>query len=125
MPFGLRNVPAKFQRALDIILSEVRWQSCLSYLDDVIAFSRTTDMHLRYVDEILTLRRRAGITLKLSKCPFFQPKLDYLGHVITPGKLSVATENTKSLAHAQFPRNTTQLRSFLGAANVYSRFIAG
>ena len=80
---------------------------------------------MRHVDEILTLLRRAAITLKLTKCSFFQLKVDYLGHVITPGKLSVATENTKSFAHAQFPHNTTQLRSFLGAANVYRRFVTG
>ena len=125
MPFGLRSAPATFQRALDIILSGVRWQSCLIYLDGVIVFSRSTDEHLRHVEEMLTLLRRAGITLKLTKCSFFQPKVDYLGHLITPGKLSVATENTKSFAHAQFPRNTTQLRSFLGAANVYLRFVTG
>ena len=125
MPFGLRNASAAFQRALDIILSGVRWQSCLIYLDDVIVFSRSTDEHLQHVDEILTVLRGVGITLKLTKCSFFQPKVDYLGHVITPGKLSVATENTKSFEHAQFPRNTTQLRSFLGAANVYRRFVTG
>ena len=125
MPFGLRNAPATFQRAPDIILSGVRWQSCLIYLDDVIVFSRTTEDHLRHVDEILTLPRNAGVTLKLKKCAFFQPRVDYLGHVIMPGKLSVATENTKSFTHATFPKKTTQLRSFLGAANVYRRFVAG
>ena len=65
MPFGLRNARATFQRALDIVLSGVRWQSCLIYLDDVIVFSRTTEDHLRHVDEILTLFRNAGVTLKL------------------------------------------------------------
>ena len=110
MPFGLRNAPVTFQSALDIILSGIRWQSCQIYLDDVTVFSRSTDEHLRHVDAILTLLGRAGIRLKLTKYSFFQPKVDYLGHVITPGKLSVATENTKSFAHAQFPRNTTQLR---------------
>ena len=101
------------------MLGGFRWQSCLIYLDGLIVFSRSTD--LRHVDEVLTLLRRAGITLKLRKCTFFQPKVDYLGHIITPGKL----ENTKTFAHAQFPRNTTQLRSFLGAANVYRRFVTG
>ena len=98
MPFGLRNAPATFQHALDIILSGVRWQSGLICLDDVIVFSWTTDEHLRHFDEILTLLIRAGITLKLTKCSFFQPKVDYLGQVITPGKLSVATKNRKSLS---------------------------
>jgi len=123
MPFGLRNAPATFQRALDIILSRVRWQTCLIYLDDVIVFSHTVAEHLRHVDEVLTLLRAAGVTLKLSKCRFFQPKVDYLGHVITPGKLHVATANTQAFESAKFPRSLTQLRSFLGAANVYRRFV--
>ena len=125
MLFGLRNAPATFQRALDIILSGVHWQSCLIHLDDVIVFSRSTEDQLRNVDKILTLLRKAGVTLKLKKCAFLQPRVDYLGHVITPGKLSVATKNTKSFTHATFPKNTTQLRSFLGAANVYRRVVAG
>ena len=125
MPSGLCSAPATFQRALDIILSGVRWQSCLIYLDDVILFSRSTDEHSNHVDKILTLLQRAGITLKLTKCSFFPPKVDSLGDVIPLGNLSVATENTKSFAHAQDPRNTTHLRSFLGAANLYRRFVTG
>ena len=116
MPFGLRNAPATFQRALDIILSGVRWQTCLIYLDDVIIFSKDITSHLAHVDEILTLLGQAGITLKLKKCEFFQPRVDYLGHVITPGKLAVALDNTKAFADCTFPRNVTQMRSFLGAA---------
>ena len=123
MPFGLRNAPATFQRALDIILSGVRWQTCLIYLDDVIVFSKNEEEHVAHVDEVLTLLRSAGVSLKLKKCEFFKPKVDYLGHVITPGKLAVATENTKAFEHAAFPRNATQVRSFLGAANVYRRFV--
>ena len=88
-------------------------------------FSRSTDEHLRNVDEKFTLLRPAGITLMLTKCSFFQPKVDYFEHVITPGKLSVATENTKSFAHAQSPRNNTQFCSFFGAANVYRLFVSG
>ena len=125
MPIDLRNAPATFQRALDIIIDRVPWQLCLIYLDDVLVISRTTDEQLRKVDEILALLRWAGITLKLTKRSFFQPKVDYIGHVISPGKVSVATENTKSFAHYQFPRNTPQLRSFLRAANVYRRFVTG
>jgi len=44
LQFGLVNSPASFQRALDIILSGLRWQTCLMYLDDVIVFSRTADV---------------------------------------------------------------------------------
>ena len=122
MPFGLRDAPATFQRALDIILSGLRWQKCLFYIDDVIVFSKDTNEHVAHVDEVLTLLRSAEVSLKLKKCDFFQPKVDYLGHFITPGKLSVAANNTKAFEYAAFPRNATHVRSFLGAANVYRRF---
>ena len=95
MPFGLCNASATFQRPLDIILREIPCQPCLMYLHDVIVLSRTTDEHLRYVDEIITVPRRAGISLKLTNCTFLQPKVAYLGHLNTPEKLAVAKENTK------------------------------
>jgi len=55
MPFGLTNAPATFQRALDIILSEVKWQSCLIYLDDVIVYSKTEKEHVGHDDRVLRL----------------------------------------------------------------------
>ena len=104
-------------------LERVRWQTCLIYLDDVIVFSKDAETHLRHVEEVLRLQRRTGVTLKLRKFSFFQPKVDYLGHIITPGKLSVAVDNSKAFAKAVFLRTITQLRSFLGAANVYRAFV--
>ena len=123
MPFGLRNAPASFQRALDIILSGVRWQTCLIYLDDVIVFSQSHEQHVKDVDEVLTLLEKAGVSLKLSKCEFFQPRVNYLGHVIMPGKLAIAKERTSGFANATFPKDKSTMRSFMGAANYYRRFI--
>ena len=123
MPFRLRNGPATFQQALDIVLSGVRRQTCLIYLDDVIVFSKDAESHLRHVDEVLRLLRRTGVNLKLRKCSFFQPKVDYLGHFITPDKLSVAVDNSKASAKAVFSRTITHLHSFLRAGNVYGRFL--
>ena len=97
--------------------------SCLIYLDDVIVFSKDTKEHVAHVDQILTMLRQAVVYIKLKKCELFQPKVDYLGHVITPGKIAVATENTKVFEHTTFPRNATQVRSFLGAANVCRHFV--
>ena len=96
---------------------------CLIYLDGIIVFSRSAEQNVRDVDKVLSLLRAAGVTLKLKKCFWFQNRVDYLGHVITPGKLSVATENADAFKTAVFPKTLTQLRSFLGAANVYRRFI--
>ena len=113
-----------FQRALDIILFGVRGQICFVYLHDVIVFSRTYGEHARHLDTILSLLWSSGISLKLKKRSFFQPKVHYLGHVISPGKLSVADMVADAFKTFTFPRTLTQVRLFLGACNVY-RFVKG
>jgi Reverse transcriptase (RNA-dependent DNA polymerase) len=114
MPFGLRNAPATFQRAIDIILSGLKWRTGLVYLDDIIIYSTSREDHSHHVDEVLTTLGRAGLSLKLKKCHFFKDAVDYLGHVIRPGRLEVAEKNTASLKEAKLPRTRTELKSFLG-----------
>ena len=125
MPFGLRNAPATFQRILDITLSGARWRFCLVYLDDVIVFSKDYEEHLDHLDHVLGLLKEAGIKLKLKKCFFFKEEVEYLGHRIRPGTLSVYTDSkaTKAVKDAQFPQTPTQMKAFLGSANVYRRFV--
>ena len=123
MPFRLKGAPAAFQRALDIILSGVRWQICLVYLDDFIVFSRTHEEHADHLDTVLSLLRTAGMSLKLKRCSFFRPMVHYLGHVISPGKLSMADTAADAFKTFTFPRTLMQVRSFLGACNVYRRFV--
>ena len=123
MPFGLTNAPATFQRTLDILLSSYKWRTCLVYLDDVIIFSKDVESHFKHVEEILTALQTAGVTLKLAKCDFFTDTVKYLGHVIRPGTLSVDDATKAALRKARYPRNQTELRSFLGLCNVYRRFI--
>jgi len=123
LPFGLVNVPASFQRALDIILSGIRWQKCLVYLDDVLVFSQTVDDYIRHLREVLLLLENAGLSLKPSKCHLFKQDVEYLGHVVRPGLLLVNQNNIKSLAQALPARNQTKLKSVLGMCNVYRRYI--
>jgi len=123
MPFGLSNAPATFQRALDIILARYRWQTCLVYLDDVIVFSSREEDHIGHVREVMQALHKAGVTLKLRKCEFFQNSVRYLGHIIRPGRLEIDLARTKALLKAQHPENQSELRSFLGCFNVYRRFI--
>jgi len=123
MPFGLTNAPATFQRALDILLAGVKWQFCLVYLDDVIIFSETEEKHISHVDNVLQILHQAGVTLKLKKSEFFRKSVDYLGHRLRPGKLAILDSGTEALREAQYPRNQTQLKSYLGSCNVYRRFV--
>ena len=123
MPFGLKNAPATFQRAIDIILSRVKWQYALVYLDDVIIYSKSFEEHIVHVRTVLTLLSKAGISLKLKKCEFFRPSVSYLGHTVRPGKLEVASKTCNAVRQAKPPQTQTELRSFLGLCNVYRRFV--
>ena len=113
MPFGLTNAPATFQRALDSILSGVKWQSCLIYLDDVIVYSKTEEEHIGHVYHVLRLLRETGVTLRLPKCRFFRTTVEYLGHEIKPGRLGVMEAHTRALREAHLPTTRTQVRSFV------------
>ena len=123
MPFGLTNAPATFQRALDIILSGLKWQICLVYLDDVIIFSANAEQHVKGVDTVLHRLREAGVTLNLEKCTWFFDEVEDLGHIVRPGQLHVHIKNVDALKHAKFPTTKTKLKSFLGMCNVYRRFV--
>jgi len=123
MPFGLTNAPATFQRALDIILSGLKWQICLVYLDDVIIFSENAEQHFKDVDTVLNRLRESGVTLNLEKCTWFSDEVEYLGHIVRPGKLHVHNKNVDALKHAKFPTTKTQLKSFLGMCNLDRRFV--
>jgi hypothetical protein len=123
LPFGLLKEPGNFQRAVDIVVSGVKWKTCLVYLDDVIVFSSSREAHMRHVDEVLTLLENSGLSLKLAKCQFFKDTVNYLGHVIRPGRLGVAEKNTEALKSAPMPCTQTEFRSFLGLCNVYRQFV--
>lgn len=113
MPFGLRNAPKTFRRTMVIILSTVKWQIALVYLDDIVVFSRTPEKHIYHVQHVLTLLNNARATLKLKKCKFFTDTIDYLGHVIRPRRLEIASHKTDTIRGFQPPTLITELRSFL------------
>jgi len=123
MPFGLTSAPASFQRALDIILSGLKWHICLVDLDDVIIFSANAEQHVKDVDAVLHRLREAGVTLNLEKCTWFSDEIEYLGHIFRHGQLHVHNKNVDALKHAKFLTTKTDLKSFLGMCNVYRRFV--
>ena len=125
MPFGLKNAPATYQRAIDTILTTVKWQFALIYLDDIIVFSSSFADHESHLSTVLALLKSAGVMLRLSKSKFLHRTVDYLGHVIKPGAIQIAPGMIQAVQEATPPRTVRGVRSFLGLCNVYRRFVKG
>jgi len=124
LPFWLCYAPATFRRAMGMILAGVKWQICSVYLDDVIVFSRSQEEHLQHLDEVLTLLGKARVTLKAAKCQFCQEEVEYVGHVIRPGRVQVLEKNLRALRGLRYPGTQTQMKSFPALCGVYRRFVA-
>ena len=84
MPFGLRNAPSIFQRAMEVVLRGC-YSFCAPYIDDLVVFSQSGEEHLGHLREVLETLRKNGLTVKLGKCEFGRRKLEYLGHLIGGG----------------------------------------
>lgn len=123
MPFGLMNAPATFQRLMDRILEELPFVRV--YMDDVIIFSKTLEEHLDHVRLVLERIAKHKLKIKVSKCSFAQDEVSLLGHIV--GKDGVRTDPKKleAIQKLEVPKTVTQIRSFLGMAGYYRRFIYG
>lgn len=82
MPMGLSNSPGTFQRLMDIVLKDLKWQQCLRYKDDVIVFSKNFIEHLLNLELVLQALERAKLKIKISKCRFAYTEVAFFGHLI-------------------------------------------
>ncbi|KAL2098414.1 hypothetical protein ACEWY4_007621 [Coilia grayii] len=125
MPFGLCNAPSTFQRLMERIFGDERFSSLLLYLDDIVVFSTSFESHLKRLDLVFQRLQQHNLKLKLAKCNFFQSKVNYLGHVISAEGVSTDPEKIRAVVEWKRPRTLTELRSFLGFASYYRRFVEG
>lgn len=123
MPFGLKNAPAIFQRCVNDILHEYIGKFAYVYIDDVLIFSKTPEEHLEHVSTIIHALNRANMKISSEKSHLFTNEIEYLGHIIKYNKITVDPEKIATIRDYQPPKTLKQLRSFLGLAGYYRKFI--
>jgi len=117
MQFSLCNVPAAFQR---LTLRGLAWSKCIVYLEHILVMGRSFQEHLSNLQEVFSHLQLAGLKLKLQKCHFIKTEVKYLGYVVSHTGVNADPEKVEAV---QRPQNLKQLRSFLGLAPYYKRFI--
>ena len=123
MPFGLCNAPGTFQRLMERIFGDQSFQTLLLYLDDVVVYASTFEQHLQRLELVFGRLRAHNLKLKLAKCQFFAREVRYLGHIISARGVATDPEKTRAVAEWPRPRTAKDLRSFLGFASYYRRFV--
>ena len=93
------------------------------WVDDILVSGKTDQKHLQNLDQVLTQLEDVGQRLKLMKCTFMQPSVEYLGYRIDTHSLHAIEEKVKAIRKVPKPQNKQQLRSFLGMENYYAKFI--
>ena len=123
LPFGLHSSPSAFQRLMNTVLRGILWEFAIPFLDDIVIYSKDADSHVAHLEEVFQRLTQAGLKLKPQKCQFGVNHIKYLGHNI--GKKGIAPFEEKVKAVKDFPTPTTitQVKSFLGLANYYRKFI--
>lgn len=107
---------------MDQILCGLPGVQC--YLDDILVTGRNEEDHLKNLETTLQRLEEYGLRVRKDKCEFFQPPVEYLGHIIDATGLHKAPAKAKAIVEAPPPQNVSQLRSFQGLLNYYGKFIS-
>ena len=125
VPFGLCNAPATFSRLMDRVLVGLHWETCLFYLDNIIVFSSTWEEHLPRLCQVFERLRHANLKLGADKCTFAAKEVNYLGHRVTEEGLLPDSSLLAAIREIPPPKTPTEVRSFLGLAGYYRRYVKG
>ena len=124
-PFGLHGAGFSFQRMMYAVLGESNFTEALCYLDDVLVWGETWEQHQRRLRSVLEKIRAAGLALSPQKCQFGKKTVEYLGAVISNGRISISEARVQQLRDLPAPRDVHELRRALGSFAYVQRWIPG
>jgi hypothetical protein len=125
VPFGLTNAPVVFIFLMNGIFRNYLDKFVIVFLDDILIYSKSKEEHEHHLRLVLQVLREHQLYAKLSKCSFYQDKIHYLGHIISKQGIVVDPEKIKAIRGWPTPMNVSEIKSFMGLARYYKRFIEG
>ena len=123
MPFGLTNAPAVFMDYMNRIFRQYLDQFVVVFIDDILIYSKSREEHEEHLRIVLNVLREKQLYAKLSKCEFWLSEVKFLGHVISRDGVAVDPHKVEAVLDWKRPESVTEIRSFLGLAGYYRRFI--
>jgi hypothetical protein len=125
MPFGLTNAPAFFMNIMNKVFMEELDKYVVVFIDDILIYSKNHKDHEHHLWIVLRRLRAHQLYAKLSKCEFWLEKIAFLGHILTAEGIEVDPSKVEAVSKWKQPSNVNEVRSFLGMAGYYRRFIKG
>ena len=125
MSFGLTNAPAYFMNLMNKIFMEYLDKFVVVFLDDILIYSKTEEEHAEHLRLVLETLQEHQLYAKLSKCEFWLSEVAFLGHIVSSGGISVDPEKIRAILDWLSPTSVTEIRSFLGLAGYYRKFVEG
>lgn len=123
IPFGLTNAPSVFMRAMTEVFRDMIGKFVHIYLDDILVYSKTPEEHEQHLEAVLQKLQEYNLYARLEKCNFNMPEVLFLGHMVGREGIRVDPRKVEIVRTWPTPTNQTELRSFLGLANYFRRFV--
>ena len=125
MPFGLTNALAAFMDLMNQVFQLYLDRFVIVFIDYILVYSSSSEEHSEHLRIVLQTLREWQLYAKLSKCLFWLYRVAFLGHVISAEGVSVDPQKIKALVNWKPPKNVSEVRSFLGLAAYYRKFVEG
>ncbi|KAK5842911.1 hypothetical protein PVK06_005330 [Gossypium arboreum] len=125
MPFGLTNAPAVFMDLMNRVFQPFLDRFVVVFIDDILVYSETEAKHDEHLRTVLQVLREKELYAKFSKCEFWLREVTFLGHVVSAEGIRVDPRKIEAILEWKPPRSVSEIRSFLGLAGYYRRFVEG